>query len=301
MTEKAIIEPREFEMSESIVEIASAFCKAQSKMQNAGTNSSNESFGKAYANLQAVRDVSIPALNSEGIGVLQFPARRQGAVVLTTRLQHSSGEYIQSSCSAPLEKNDAHGLGSAITYLRRYCLAALCGVAQEDDDGNAAAQGEAKAQRAREEERSENAGPLLHLYRKAATFEDLKKANVEAGAKWKLFTAKQTKQLEEARTEAKARLVAAHKSGAAKEAEASDVPKPVSIERFLDSYAKAKTRGELTQAISSAIDVVDSLTESQKEELEQASKDARARIDGAIPQEAQEPDLAPEQEERAES
>ena len=55
-----------------------------------------------------------------------------------TLISHSSGEWINSICHAPVSKQDAQGVGSAITYLRRYSLAAMCGIAQEDDDANSA-------------------------------------------------------------------------------------------------------------------------------------------------------------------
>jgi len=53
-------------------------------------------------------------------------------------MTHSSGEWISNICSAPVSKQDAQGVGSAITYLRRYSLASFAGIAQEDDDANAA-------------------------------------------------------------------------------------------------------------------------------------------------------------------
>jgi hypothetical protein len=59
-------------------------------------------------------------------------------VTVETVLMHSSGEWMSSVAAAPLSKPDAQGVGSAITYLRRYSLAAIAGIAQEDDDGQAA-------------------------------------------------------------------------------------------------------------------------------------------------------------------
>jgi hypothetical protein len=61
-----------------------------------------------------------------------------GGLLVSTRLLHESGQWIESSCPVPLTKKDGHGLGSAITYGRRYNVLALAGVAPEDDDGNAA-------------------------------------------------------------------------------------------------------------------------------------------------------------------
>ena len=61
-----------------------------------------------------------------------------GVASVETLISHSSGEWISSICHAPVSKQDAQGVGSAITYLRRYSLAAMCGIAQEDDDANSA-------------------------------------------------------------------------------------------------------------------------------------------------------------------
>ena len=57
---------------------------------------------------------------------------------LTTRLIHESGEWIEDTASCPLAKQDPQGLGSALTYLRRYSLSAICGLYADDDDGNSA-------------------------------------------------------------------------------------------------------------------------------------------------------------------
>jgi len=72
--------------------------------------------------------------------VLQTPTFESGVASVETMLCHESGEFISSVCSSPVSKQDAQGIGSAITYLRRYSLAAMCGIAQEDDDGQHAVQ-----------------------------------------------------------------------------------------------------------------------------------------------------------------
>jgi hypothetical protein len=84
--------------------------------------------------------VSKPVLAAHGIAVLQAPGYAEGVVTLTTRLLHESGEWIESEAGSPVPKMDPQGVGSAVTYLRRYSLAGLCGITQEDDDGNAASQ-----------------------------------------------------------------------------------------------------------------------------------------------------------------
>ena len=126
--------------SESIKELAVALAKAQGKIQNPAKNNSNTHFKTKYADLAEVLNSTRPVLSEYGLSVVQLPGYASGIVTVTTILMHSSGEFIQSECSAPAEKQHSQGIGSALTYLRRYALAAVCGVAQEDDDGNAASE-----------------------------------------------------------------------------------------------------------------------------------------------------------------
>lgn len=122
-------------------EIAAALCKAQLNIGRAIKDSTNPAFKSKYADLSAVMDACMPALNNEGIAVTQvFEETADGKPVLITRLMHTSGQHIDSFCPLfvdPGMRNPMHGLGSACTYARRYSLAAICGVAQDDDDGNA--------------------------------------------------------------------------------------------------------------------------------------------------------------------
>lgn len=124
--------------SESIKELASALAKAQSKIENATKTSSNPHFKSKYADLAEVLNTVRPVLAEHGLSVAQFPSLDGSIASVETILMHSSGEWISGIASAPVGKQDAQGVGSATTYLRRYSLAALAGVAQEDDDGNTA-------------------------------------------------------------------------------------------------------------------------------------------------------------------
>lgn len=127
--------------SESIKEIAAALAKAQEQITNAGKNSQNPHFRSSYADLAEVLNTVRPVFAAHGMSVVQAPEYGDGIVTVETMITHSSGEWISSSVSAPVGKQDAQGVGSAITYCRRYGLAAMAGIAQEDDDGNAAVQG----------------------------------------------------------------------------------------------------------------------------------------------------------------
>lgn len=126
--------------SESIKELAGALAKAQAKLRPAIKDSTNPHFKSKYADLGAIWEACREALTSNGLSVVQMPADSgEGRVALTTILLHASGEYISGTCSTRLQQDSAQGVGSALTYLRRYALAAMVGVvADEDDDGNAA-------------------------------------------------------------------------------------------------------------------------------------------------------------------
>lgn len=124
--------------SESIAALAAALAKAQGEMENAGKNSVNPHFRSKYADLAEIINTVRPVLSKHGLAVTQFPAFEGGTAHVETVLTHASGEWMSGTCSAPVQKSDPQGVGSALTYLRRYSLAAVCGLAQEDDDANAA-------------------------------------------------------------------------------------------------------------------------------------------------------------------
>lgn len=127
------------EMSETIASLAGALSKAQAKIEGAKKDSNNPHFKSKYADLASVWDACREALTSEGLSIAQMPgACASGQMEMTTMLMHSSGEWIRETLTIPLQKVDAQGYGSASTYARRYSLAAMVGVAPDDDDGNAA-------------------------------------------------------------------------------------------------------------------------------------------------------------------
>lgn len=127
--------------SESIKELAAALSKAQGSMGALLKDKDNPFFKSKYADLAAAWDACRKALSDNGIAVVQAPGmdpERPNMVILDTLLTHASGEWIQSQCWAQPSKNDPQGIGSTVTYLRRYALLATVGLAAEDDDGNAA-------------------------------------------------------------------------------------------------------------------------------------------------------------------
>jgi len=129
--------------SESINELAAALAKAQAVMTGAKKDSDNPFFKSHYADLASVRDACMPALNAHGLSVLQFPrlvsaGDHEWLIEVETVLAHASGQFIADTLAVPVTKADAQGVGSAITYARRYALGAVAGVAAEDDDGESA-------------------------------------------------------------------------------------------------------------------------------------------------------------------
>jgi hypothetical protein len=121
--------------------IASAFVKAQCQFGPALKTATNPQFRKNYADLSACIEAVIDALNSNGIGLLQATHECSDGVIVETMFVHESGETMSSGkLHVPAQKFDPQGYGSALTYARRYSLMAACGIAPEDDDGNAAAE-----------------------------------------------------------------------------------------------------------------------------------------------------------------
>ncbi len=132
--------------SESIGELAKALATAQGEIENASKNAKNPHFKSNYADLAEVINTVRPIMSKHGISISQFPAFDSGLASVETIVMHHSGEWMSGVSSAPVGKQDAQGVGSAITYLRRYSLAAIAGIAQEDDDGNSAVGGQRQQQ-----------------------------------------------------------------------------------------------------------------------------------------------------------
>ena len=124
--------------SESIKNLAIAMNKAQSEMGGAHKSKGNPFFNSKFADLsEVVKAIKEPFANN-GLSYVQFPIEEGGRIGVETILMHNSGEWLSSSFTVQLSKQDAQGAGSAITYCRRYGLQSIAGIPSEDDDGNAA-------------------------------------------------------------------------------------------------------------------------------------------------------------------
>ena len=119
--------------------ISAAFVKAQKGFAPALKSSLNPHFKSKYVDLAGCVEAVIDSLNNNGIGMMQQTTECETGVIVETVFIHESGETLSSGkLHVPASKNDAQGYGSALTYARRYSLMAACGIAPEDDDGNAA-------------------------------------------------------------------------------------------------------------------------------------------------------------------
>ena len=127
--------------SEQIDKIAPALLAAQKEIGNASKDAKNPHFRNSYASLGSVIEAVKEPLNKHGIAIVQTLSEGKEGLHLSSRLLHTSGQWIEDTAFSPISKNDPQGVGSAVTYLRRYSLAALLCITQEDDDGNAASGG----------------------------------------------------------------------------------------------------------------------------------------------------------------
>lgn len=132
------------EKSESLNELALALAKAQGAMKPALKDADNPFFKSKYADIASVWEACREALSDNGLSIVQLPEPADNAILLTTIMLHSSGQYLSSQLRFPIAKTDPQSYGSALTYARRYALAAAVGVYQDDDDANSASDKEVK-------------------------------------------------------------------------------------------------------------------------------------------------------------
>ena len=119
--------------------IAAAFVQAQRNFAPALKKADNPYFGSKYADLAVCIEAVIDALHDNGIALIQHTDQSEKGVLVSTVFLHESGERMETgSIFVPASQNSPQAFGSALTYARRYSLMTACGIAPEDDDGNAA-------------------------------------------------------------------------------------------------------------------------------------------------------------------
>jgi hypothetical protein len=160
-------------------QIATALVKAQQAFGPALKTATNPHFRSRYADLAACVEAVMDGLNSNGIALVQQLTESDTGVIVETVFIHESGEMLNcGKLHVPAVKHDPQGYGSALTYARRYSLMAACGIAPEDDDGNAASR---KPEKKSEVDESVMADHLAAI-EATTNQDDLKKAYVKAYA-----------------------------------------------------------------------------------------------------------------------
>lgn len=120
--------------------IITALIRAQKDIQNAWMDSKNPHFNSKYASLESVLSAVKPIANDNGIAISQPMGRDEHGSFVETILFHESGETMNSKVYLIMDKNNMQGFGSASSYARRFALAAIFAIGQDDDDGNVASQ-----------------------------------------------------------------------------------------------------------------------------------------------------------------
>lgn len=158
--------------SATVGKIAEALCRAQAELPAAIKGCVNPHLKNRYADLNAIYEAAREALARHDLAVVQTMQPTDGTRAhVRTTLLHKSGEWIAGELVMPLDRQGgAQGMGSAITYARRYSLSAIVGIVTEDDDDGNAAQGrtrKAEVKAVREKAAAENPSPATDAQRKA--------------------------------------------------------------------------------------------------------------------------------------
>lgn len=170
------------------VELIKAFVAAQSEMDAVYKNATNPAFKSKYADLASVMEAVMPALSKNGLALMQSASFEDDVVSVETMILHTSGGSASTVLSAKPQNATPQGIGSVQTYLRRYSLMAITGVAPEDDDGNAGnISGGAKPNK--QQPAQKQVAPVLEhapseAFKLAKAQVEIKKTTDELGAWW---------------------------------------------------------------------------------------------------------------------
>lgn len=124
--------------SDSITVFAAAYVALQAELPKIPKEKTGQAGNQKtkYADLETTIELVKPLLAKHGFSFLQPCSGGAGGYVsVTTILLHKSGEWVRDTLSMPTGNNGAQGVGSAISYGKRYALTSLLGLATEDDDG----------------------------------------------------------------------------------------------------------------------------------------------------------------------
>jgi hypothetical protein len=167
-------------MSESIAEIAKALAKFQTEVKQPEKSGENPHFKSKYVTLDGTVKAIHECAPNHGLSYIQSPLMTEDGVGVTTLLMHSGGEFIEfDPFILPLDRKNAQGAGSAITYARRYSLSAAFGIVSDlDDDGNEAAGQNGSSQPQAKPITSKQVGLIKTLTKKLATGKNVNDAQI---------------------------------------------------------------------------------------------------------------------------
>lgn len=121
--------------SSELGNIAKALCKVQGQLKD--LQKDKQGYGYKYATLESTLSMARPILEKEGMSVIQTNGNENQLITVTTRLLHSSGEWIQGAGGVEFQKlqgmNNAQSVGAIITYLRRYQISSMLNITSEED------------------------------------------------------------------------------------------------------------------------------------------------------------------------
>lgn len=164
--------------SENIGELAKALAEAQGKftfaLKDCLADMGAKGGRRKYADLQAVIEAVKPHLTEHGLAVVQATMPNPNGISLRTTLMHSSGQWIAGQIDLPNDRmGGIQGMGSALTYARRYALSAMVGIASDEDDDGESSMAAAKSyqkqkvQEARQQATANNPDPATAAQLKA--------------------------------------------------------------------------------------------------------------------------------------
>ena len=155
--------------------------KAQTQFAPALKTNTNPHFKSKYVALDACIEAVIDALHANGIALIQKTHDAETGVKVETIFIHESGEMLSGgTLFVPADKNNPQGYGSALTYARRYSLMASCGIAPEDDDGNAGSAPRQQAQKTQPAPPSFSLQGAKDVIGRCTTLDALKSAYTQA-------------------------------------------------------------------------------------------------------------------------
>lgn len=160
--------PIQTSQSEQIKELVSALAKAQGIMKPAIFNKVNPHFKSKYADFSSCMDACRAPLSENGIAVIQSCETNNDKLNLITMLAHTSGQWMKSEFPILTSKMDSQGIGSAMTYAKRYSLCGMVGIVADEDDDAEAAVGRSKKEDPKEAER--NLAKLIEMFEKDDQF-----------------------------------------------------------------------------------------------------------------------------------